>query len=291
MSTTESIIELGLWLQTAQGRVLLAWEQDRLDHAVTDAFGFHAVQIGLPELDGLRANRMPHRWVVSDTLRQPELLPVAPQQDELITTQAAEMPVSMVCDFEALPFPDNSLDLVVLPHSLELTPDPHQTLREVERVLRPEGRVVIAGFNPASLWGLRQRAGHAKRGVGLGRHGHPYLPRAGEFIGYWRLRDWLRLLGFELEAGQFGCYRPPFKSERWLERFAWMDRVGERWWPVLGGVYVLVAVKRVRGMRLVGLARRDLRKGRAGAAVVTQRTPEVAAQLERRLDVPEQEMI
>jgi SAM-dependent methyltransferase len=281
MGSSDSIIEFGLWLQTAQGRVLLEWEQDRLDHAVTDAFGFHAVQLGLPEVDGLRANRMPHRWIVGDSLRQPDVLPVPPQQDELITTLPAEVPMSMVCDFEALPFPNDSLDLVVLPHSLELTPDPHQTLREVERVLRPEGRVVIAGFNPASLWGLRQRAGHARLGVGLGRSSMLYLPRAGEFIGYWRLRDWLRLLGFELEAGQFGCYRPPFRTERWLQRFAWMDSVGERWWPVLGAVYVLVAVKRVHGMRLVGLARTQKLKARAGTAVVTQRMPEIATTQDR----------
>ena len=262
---------MGLWLQTAQGRVLLEWEQDRLDHAVTDAFGYHAVQLGLPELDGLRANRMPHRWIVSDSLRMPEMLAVPPPQDELITIQPADVPIALVCDFDALPFPNDSVDLLVLPHTLEMTRDPHQSLREVERVLRPEGRVVVAGFNPASLWGLRQRAGHAKRGVGIGRSGLPYLPRAGEFIGYWRLRDWLRLLGFELEAGRFGCWRPPLNSPRWLERFAWMERVGERWWPVLGSAYFLQAVKRVRGMRLIGLAKQERRKAHGAPAVVANR--------------------
>jgi SAM-dependent methyltransferase len=273
MTRDESIIELGLWLQTAPGRYLLEWEQDRLDQAVTDAFGFHALQLGVPELDGLRANRMPHRWVVSDSLVVPEALPMPPPRDGLITTQAAEEPVSLFCEFDALPFPDHSVDLIALPHSLELARDPHQTLREVERVLVPEGRVVIAGFNPASLWGLRQRVGHIKRGMGLGRDSSLYLPRAGEFIGYWRLRDWLRLLGFEVEAGRFGCYRPPLASERWLERFAWMDAVGDRWWPVLGSVYFLVAVKRVRGMRLVGMVKNERRKAKAAPAVVANREP------------------
>ena len=273
MTRDESIIELGLWLQTAPGRYLLEWEQDRLDQAVTDAFGFHAVQLGVPELDGLRANRMPHRWVVSDSLVVPEALPLPPPRDGLITTQAADEPVSLFCEFDALPFPDHSIDLVALPHSLELARDPHQTLREVERVLVPEGRVVIAGFNPASLWGLRQRAGHLKRGMGLGRESSLYLPRAGEFIGYWRLRDWLRLLGFEVEAGRFGCYRPPLASQRWLERFAWMDAVGDRWWPVLGSVYFVVAVKRVRGMRLVGMVKNERRKAKAAPAVVANREP------------------
>jgi hypothetical protein len=141
----------------------------------------------------------------------------------------------------------------------------------VERVLVPEGRVVIAGFNPASLWGLRQRAGRIRQGLGIRRDGPLFLPSAGDFLGYWRLRDWLRLLGFEVEAGRFGCWRPALHSERWLQRFAWMDRVGDRWWPVLGGVYFLVAVKRVRGMRLVGLVRHEAPKVRAAKAVVSQR--------------------
>ena len=263
---------------TPPGRYLLEWEQDRLDHEVTDAFGFHALQLGLPELEGLRANRMPHRWVASasvqDLSRAPETRPLPPQQDSLITTLAALEPISLFCEFDALPFPDASVDLVVLPHALELARDPHQTLREVERVLVPEGRVVIAGFNPASLWGLRQRAGRVKQGVGLGPSNGMYLPRAGDFIGYWRLRDWLRLLSFEVEAGRFGCWRPPLRTQAWLDRFAWMDRVGERWWPVFGAVYFLVAVKRVRGMRLVGLVKKERRAvatAAAAPAAVAQR--------------------
>ena len=249
---------------------LLAWEQDRLDHAVTDAFGFHALQLGMPELEGLRANRMPHRWVASDSLHVPEALPLQPQRNLQISTVAVPEPIHLHCEFDALPFPDASIDLVVLPHSLELARDPHLTLREVERVLVPEGRVVIAGFNPASLWGLRQRAGRARRGMGLARGAAGdalFLPRAGDFLGYWRLRDWLRLLGFEVEGGHFGCWRPPMYSQRWLDRFAWMDPVGERWWPVLGAVYTVMAVKRVRGMRLVGLIKQERPQVRATVAV------------------------
>ena len=271
MTRDESIIELGAWLQTAPGRYLLDWEQDRLDQAVADAFGFHALQLGLPELDGLRANRMPHRWVASDSLIVPEPLPLQPPRDGISTTQLDGERVHLHCEFDALPFPSASLDLVVLPHALELARDPHLTLREVERVLVPEGRLLVAGFNPASLWGLRQRAGHVRQRLGVARSRGMFLPRAGDFIGYWRLRDWLRLLGFEVEAGSFGCWRPPCNSERWLARFGWMDGLGDRWWPVLGAVYFVHAVKRVRGMRLVGLAKRDLRTQRKAQAAVAQR--------------------
>ncbi len=245
---------MGHWLQTAPGRDLLDWELGHLDAAVTDAFGFHALQLGLPEVEALRANRMPHRWLASDAARAGDV-PAAP--------------VSLTCEFDALPFPSDSIDLVVLPHALEFAHDPHQVLREVERVLRPEGRIVITGLNPASLWGLRQRLSRSR--LGLPGREEPELPRAGEFIGYWRLRDWLRLLGFAIESGQFGCWKPPLAGERWLQRFDWMDRVGERWWPVLGAAYLLVAVKRVRGMRLVGLAKAQRAKAPAAAVVAARR--------------------
>ncbi len=241
---SSQIIGLQDWFQTPPGRYLLDWERIQLDAAVADIFGYHALQLGLPEIDALQANRMPHRWLASGTSQGREL-----QQDGRDVPAATQgVSAALVTDFTALPFPQSSLDLVVLPHALELHPDPHATLREVERVLVPEGRVVICGLNPASLWGLRQRRGHLYQRMGFGEL---YLPQAGEFIGYWRLRDWLRLLSFEVESGHFGCYRPAVRSQKWLDRYSWMDAVGDRWWPILGAVYCLVAVKRVRGMRLL----------------------------------------
>jgi SAM-dependent methyltransferase len=224
------IIGLQDWFQTPPGRYLLAWEQAQFDQAVADIFGYHALQLGLGGVDGLRANRMPHRWLA-------------------MSDPAASAPrAALLTDFAALPFTANSLDLVVLPHTLELSPDPHATLREVERVLVPEGRVVICGLNPTSLWGMRQRRARLYQRLGFGEL---FLPEAGDFIGYWRMRDWLRLLSFEVESGRFGAYRPAVRSEAWLERCRWFDSAGERWWPIFGAVYFLVAVKRVRGMRLL----------------------------------------
>ena len=224
---------------------MLAWEAEHVDAAVADVFGFHALQLGLPQLDALAANRMPHRWIATET--------VSTAHDGPMARGAA---VALHCDFDALPFDSASIDLVVLPHALELARDPHLALREVERVLRPEGRVVIVGFNPASLWGLRQRFGVVRRRLAVGVEQGPFLPETSELIAVRRLRDWLHLLSFDIETGRFGCYRPPFGSERWAQRFGWMEHAGDRWWPMFGAVYLLTAVKRVRGMRLIGLARR-----------------------------------
>ncbi len=213
------------WLASPAGQYLCAWEQTYLDRAVADVFGFHALQLGFPAVDGLQANRMPHRWLASDA--HPEPWPLG--RDVILT------------NYEALPFPSASLDLLVLPHTLELSYDPHATLREVERVLVPEGRVVICGFNPNSLWGLSKTCRRSFQDVG-------------HFIGQGRLRDWLKLLSFEVESTSFGCYRPAVKTERWLQRWAWMDEAGVRWWPILGSVYGMVAIKRVQGMRLMSPA-------------------------------------
>jgi len=225
------------WFQTPAGRYLLEWERNRVDAAVADIFGYHALQLGVSALDGLRTNRMPHRWLACEQL----------------PPEGIDMPrePALLCDFTALPFSASSLDLVLLPHTLEFSDDPHATLREVERVLVPEGRVVICGLNPASLWGLRQRRARVYRRLGFGSL---FLPNGGDFIGYWRMRDWLRLLGFDIEVGTFGCYRPGVSSDTWLQRLEWMDKAGTRWWPIFGAAYFLVAVKRVRGVRLLGPA-------------------------------------
>lgn len=227
-------------------RHLLACEQVQLDAAVSDVFGFHALQLGLPVVSGLAANRMPHRWLACET-----------------PTQGAEL----LTHFSALPFPADSLDLVVLPHTLEASTDPHATLREVHRVLVPEGRVVVAGLNPVSLWGWRGRPAPWRRWRRWESTGG-----SDEWIGYWRLRDWLRLLGFEVESAQFSCYRPVLRSETWFERLGWMEWAGRRWWPIFGGMYFVVAVKRVHGMRLLSPAWKLASKRTAATVPVARNT-------------------
>ena len=261
----QQIISLDDWWDTPQGKHALAWEQSRFSAAVADVFGFNAVQLGVPQLDGLATNRMPHRWLVGMHQVADDCAadPATPQHR---TCQ-------MVCDPAALPFQANTLDLVVLPHTLEQSAHPHGALREVERVLRPEGRVVISGLNPLSLWAMRQRRSHLCGKLGLQGLSERalFLPRSGEFIGHWRIRDWLQLLGFEVTAVTFGVYEPAVQSERWLTRYAWMQQMGAQWWPILGAVYSVEAVKRVRGMRLLGPAWKPFRSRVVAPAVVAGR--------------------
>jgi len=228
---------LARWFVTPAGNYVLQWELDQYDNAVEDIFGFRAVQVGLPDIDFLRRNRISYRF------------PLSLEPGAAVTADPLQLPIA-----------SQSVDLLVLPHVLEFSSDPHRVLREAERVLMPEGQIVISGFNTLSFWGLKQS---------LSRRGSD-SPWNARMIGLLRLKDWLKLLGFELNGGKFGCYAPPFASEKWLSRFAFMEKAGARWWPIAGGVYVVRAIKRTIGMRLVTPAWKKERAPSAALSPVTQ---------------------
>lgn len=261
---------MGAWLDTPPGRYLLRWEQARVDALVSDIFGFHALQLGFPRLNSLRANRMPHRWLGLGP--DEHVTPSTDRDGEGISPSAIWTGPDLKCDYHALPFPENSLDLVVLPHTLDFAADPHQTLREVERVLVPDGRVLVCGLNPMSLWGIRQRVGDWRSR--LVSDAPSFVPGRPASLGMHRLRDWLRLLSFDVVDSEFGLWRLPLRSERGLERMRWLDTAGPRWWPVLGAAYTVTAVKRVRGMHMVGRARKLPTTPLPAPAVATSRAAE-----------------
>lgn len=213
-----SILNLHDWLNTPLGAYTLAREQAFFDQEVANIFGYNAVQLGLFDADLLRASRMPFRFCAG---RDPRC--------------------QVQVDTDYLPFASQSIDLALMPHILEFSTTPHQILREVERVLMPEGQVIISGFNPLSLWGLPK----------LSLETRNEFPWNGHFITLLRLKDWLALLGLEVTGGRLGCYAPPVRSERWLRRYRFLEKAGDRWWALGGGVYFLVARKRVPGMRLI----------------------------------------
>lgn len=206
------------WLCSSElGQYLLQQEQAFYERAVADVFGFHAVQVGLPDVDLLKTNRIPWQCRV-----------------------ASSGNVHIICEPTQLPFETRSLDLLVLPHVLDFSPEPHHVLREVERVLMPEGRLIMTGFNPLSLWGVRRAL-----------EGRDTMPWNGQFLSLLRIRDWLTLLDLEPIGSVFMGYAPPFLKTDWINRFRFMEWAGGRWWPLAAGVYGIEAIKRQRGMRVI----------------------------------------
>jgi len=132
-------------------------------------------------------------------------------------------PIFVQADAEALPLATESIDTLILPHVLEFVPDPHQVLREVERVLKPEGRLYILGLNPWSPRRLVQLARRATFWTASLIAGHHLL-------------DWLSLLKFdaELEAA-FGRSRK--KGYHYAEN---------AWDELKAGLSVAYAIKAIK---------------------------------------------
>ncbi len=238
MSIAPQTHTLASWFATPLGTYVLACELKYVDETIADVFGYNALQLGLPEHDFLRASRIPFKCRIAPSGR-----------------------VQLRAEFFDLPVASNSVDLLLLPHALEFSRNPHQILREVQRVLMPEGHAVIACFNPRSLWGLRRLFSRARGGY----------PWCGRFLSLPRLKDWLALLDLEIDAGRTGCYLPPCAQDKWIQRFRFMEAAGTRWWPIGGGVYFVHVVKRVRGMRVIMPLWREQLARRRNLAVVPEK--------------------
>lgn len=235
LSEHEGLDTFAAWLATPLGAYVLARERQFFDRAVADVFGYYAVQCGLPTHDFLVANRIPTRLHLGQ-----------------------DVGVDLHCDPAALPLSAASIDLLILPHTLDFHPDPHAVLREAERVLVPDGKLMLTGFNPWSLWGLTRQV-KRKRGT----------PWCGNFLGLSRVKDWLALLSLEPSSSCIRCYAPPFSRTRWLDNSRLVEFAGDRWWPVGGAIYCIASVKRVRGMRLIAPRWKQPRKVRRAVAVAS----------------------
>lgn len=214
--------QLRSWFELPLGRSLQIIEAHCLRALWPSLYGHVALQVGhMGPVDLMEACTAATRLVLD--------LPGFSAQPTTSAVHAAA---------DALPLDSRSVDLVLLPHTLEFSIDPHLVLREVQRVLTPEGHVVILGFNPLSLWGLWRLA--------LGRRGR--APWCGHFIHLVRIKDWLKLLDFRLVQGTMLYYRPPLNNETFMDRLRFLDQTGNRWWPMAGAVYVMVAKKQVLAM-------------------------------------------
>lgn len=233
------------WFETPLGRLLAAVERQALDHHLDRWAGATLLQIG-GFGDGqrvLRANTS-RQWLVGCS---------------------AESKVDCVLRPEQLPFQSNTMDIVVLVHSLEFSDNPHRVLREAERVLAPEGYLLVLSFNLLSLWGCA----HAL--PALQRRGAPWN---GEYFTSRRVRDWLTLLDLTTISVEHLFYRPPINRSRLQQRLLPMENWAARVVPWFGGVHLTVAQKHVAGMtplRPVLWRRRRLVAG--GLAQPTSRKP------------------
>ena len=233
---------LSQWYREAYGRRLLRETEAALGAWIARAVGYYALDV--------RAFESHARWLDASLVQSHFALSPVRQEDSRV-----------VGDLLRLPFEANSLDLVVAHHVLEFCADPHEFLREVDRTLIPEGRVIVVGFNPFGAPGLLKW--FQSRAV---------APWGGHFYPAPRVREWFTVLGFDVEKTRYFAFpfaspppassssasssassppapppAPPRASSGRVSRPSWV-----RLLPFCGALFALLAVKRVSRMVTVG---------------------------------------
>jgi len=231
------LTELESWYARENGQYLLQTTRAALREVLDTSFGYHILQLGVT--------------------RGQSLLESSPINHRIYAAERAGEGIGLVSQAAELPLDSDSIDTVIAHHCLEFAPNPHQVLREMQRVLTPQGQLLVIGFNPYSLAGIS----HYLRGLSSKSLWHQQ-----QAVSERRLTDWLHLLGCEVQTNIRLYGMPPAGGGRLrctLERCdAWSNRHN----LPFGGLYILHAIKQVsahhrprgqlrrRGERLIGLA-------------------------------------
>jgi SAM-dependent methyltransferase len=218
--------DLDAWFAGPLGGMLLEQERAMVGEALECAFGLHCVQVGC--------------WGGGDTF----LARARTRRASLVAGRPAPG-AALVSQPDELALQSDSVDVMLLPHTLEFAPEPHEVLREAARVLTGEGELVVLGFEPLGAWALRNA---------FTRGGCP--PGLVRTIPATRLADWLKLVGFEVASPARYLYAPPFASRFASRARGFLERAGIRAWPRFSGAYLLHARKRVHSVTPVRLRKR-----------------------------------
>jgi SAM-dependent methyltransferase len=205
--------ELARWYQTVAGQQLLRQENTMLIKGLEGIFGYHLLTLGpLDYKEAMSASAISHRLVINDVNIEDSIIHLLGSQYDL-------------------PLQKDSVDVVIMPHLLEYSPHPHQILREAERIIVPNGHMIILGFNPVSCYGFcRAVFGFMKRMPWKGHYYHPV-----------RLRDWIQLLGFRITRISFAGFTPPLPYQAVLNKLAFLERASSSFIAPLGSIYMIVA--------------------------------------------------
>lgn len=216
--TYHAIQQWNHWLAQPLGNHVVEAERQFLPALFADCFGKHALLIGVPRQYGmLKFSAIPHQVLVSPLINK-------------------NKPNGYIeAEFYELPIASASIDLVLIPHTLEFVDNPRQLLTEACRIVKPEGNIILFGFNPFSFWGLKKK--FIK---------HNKIPWSGNFIPASTLKKWLMLADFELIKQDTLLFRPPLEHHDGIyQKIKMIEWMGSKFWPPFGGVYMLMAKAKV----------------------------------------------
>lgn len=208
--------QLAGWYSEILGRALAHAEQELLNSILPDLFGYHLLQIG---------NHKSLHWLKSSRIRHH--VGVAPDGISLHDGTWVRG------WYDSLPFRSDSLDVVILPHTLEFCVDPQKVLEEASRVLLSEGHILIFGFNPYSSWGVRR----------IFRSHDGSVPWSGHFLSSSRVEQWLADFGCTVVKRESVFFRPPTTHSFWLDKLSFLEKIMPHLSSSAGAVYLLQAKK------------------------------------------------
>lgn len=214
MHSNNDLTYLADWYHSPLGEALKKAEKKELDAVLPQFYGFHLLQLGITEQGHwLEKSIIPHRI---------NLNPHKPDNSRLSFCYG---------NFDALPFANDSIDAVVLPHLLEFMPNPKKIIQDVWRILIAEGHIVILCFNRCSMMGIRRLF-----------HFNSNPPWSGVFFKRSIINKWLRELGCEFVQTKTFFFLPPFKA---IAKLDFLEAFGKKIWPGCGGVFMIVAKKKL----------------------------------------------
>ena len=221
------------WYQTLSGQSSLNKLDDWCAETLSEIFGYYAIEMGVisEQHSLLQHSRITAGFTLFDQARKVNINTPFENKES--------RPSSVIATTEQLPIATDNVDLVVASHTLESSKDPHQVLREIDRVLVPEGHCILIGFNPSPI----SRLGQLIR-AGLKRDESTCRMRSVTHV-----KDWFSLLGFEVVDVHYMGMRPAIKNQKLFDALNWLERLGEYAGPALGNMYVIHAKKQVVAMR------------------------------------------
>jgi len=223
------------WFASDLGQRLLAQEQHFIDELLPELFGYYLMQLSVLGNNNLVKS--------SSTSVQFALCPSECSIQPIINRSSESRLSFAVSEFEQLAIDSNDIDVALLHHALDFSSNPHQLLRETARSIIPNGHIVVVGFNPFSLLGLRHRlASLFSRSYA---YRHQYLRAS-------RLRDWCKVLDLEIVYSKKGYYSLPFQRDFFTGlNGKWLNKLGQTLLPWSGGFYTVVIRKNVTPARLI----------------------------------------
>ena len=235
------IKQLNTWFGSELGQHILLSERQKIDDIISNFFGYVAIQIGMPDINYLEKNRM----------RQKIILPSFESNHNALSSIKTSGNETLSLDFA-----NNSTDLVVLPHTLEVSKHPKKIIEEIYRILVPNGQLIIIGFNPNHIWNLRKlyRSSFSNP--------IPYKQQ----LSHRQVRDWCRYYSFNI----IPTAQPTRHSSNRKKINYWQFVKMNPWMAKDGAFYIIVAQKKTLGMHLVGPALSQPKKTRHGAIVTTK---------------------